>query len=481
MKSFQVADIVGLLGLEKDPKTPDGAVSFNVRCPFCSSPSQNKYHLNINTQKNVFYCFKCQSGKGMNALDLYAMAKYGRLFKDCTDKRSIFRELGEDDDSYYKEKKGKPEVKTQTVPTQYHDILPAEDSVLHKTYSTLLGLPYLALTQEHKDNLIARGLDEDAITRNQYRSMSTDWVESHPKYPMMLNVWNRNRLGLIKESMAPIKKLPKLKLIAGLIIASDIIERKAPVANTPGFFKFGPHWCFKIDDGMIIPTRNIMRQIVSMQVRTDAEYKQGLRYLTVSSKGLPEGPTTNIARIHFPMDNSKLREEPKVVITEGPLKADVAAFLKPSPMLFLALQGVNNTKELSYYCPLLKKHNVDIMFNGLDMDKLININVAKASDNIDNILQSHGIQCRMLVWDKEYAESVEKHLQRLCALYGIEYLSGRANPNMYSRVIDAVKKLNSKGVDLKKEFRILTNTENLWPDRSKGIDDYFKYLKQEEQ
>lgn len=82
-----------------------------------------------------------------------------------------------------------------------------------------------------------------------------------------------------------------------------------------------------------------------------------LRYMTVSSKGLPDGVTEGISRAHFPLANPPLSKDVHVCVTEGPLKADAASELlgPDAKVFFIALHGTMNTKELPDFFKLCKK------------------------------------------------------------------------------------------------------------------------------
>ena len=55
-KKFDVIDVINALGLEINPRQSPQMPSFNVRCPFCDD---KKYHMNVNTEKDLYKCFRC--------------------------------------------------------------------------------------------------------------------------------------------------------------------------------------------------------------------------------------------------------------------------------------------------------------------------------------------------------------------------------------------------------------------------------------
>ena len=87
---IDIREVVNLLGLKVDPKCSINSDTFNVQCPFCRD---KKYHMNINTEKNVYSCVLCSKEKGQGALDLYSRVVHGERCIKGQNSKKIFMEL----------------------------------------------------------------------------------------------------------------------------------------------------------------------------------------------------------------------------------------------------------------------------------------------------------------------------------------------------------------------------------------------------
>lgn len=293
--SVNIEEVVDLLGLERKPKGRSGASSFDVKCPFCNDSG---YHLNINTVKNTYHCVKCmdETRKNTGVLDLYGRVALGTpLTKDNSKSlfKKLMKELGRDDRSYTPAKYAKKCAEAE----EYKEIKPASDDKLNTIYSALLKLPYLELTQKHRDNLRRRGLTDEEIMVNGYASMTASsplllLIESlgygKDKISGIRKFYKTNNLSKIKNEKYHFTMYSDEDIILGLKIAVDVI-RETGIApdHVPGFYKIKGKWAFRsVDCGILIPTRNAKGQIVGLQTRRDVKVGNGVRYMTVSSKAL---------------------------------------------------------------------------------------------------------------------------------------------------------------------------------------------------
>lgn len=459
--SIDIEDVVDLLGLERERKSR-GASSFNVRCPFCGD---TKYHLNINTAKGTYYCVRCTGDqKGTGALDLYGRVALGTPHsvgsggngKELKKKLCEALNIGPSHIHEYK-KKAAPRIA---------EAVRADDAAVHSAYSMLLQITYFRLSEPHKDNLLRRGLSEQAIIKNQYRTIGNDfsWVANHPSY---VDMYKADKLSELHRKSEKIKWFSPERVIAGLIVASAIEKQGIPLKGAPGFFKLGNHWCFVMEPGMIIPTRNAKGEIVALQVRKD---DGEVRYKTVSSKGLPYGVVEGISRAHFPLGNSSIDENTTILLTEGPLKADVAAHLLKGKYALVALHGVNVTNELPSIFSKLTAAGISRAHNAFDMDKTTNPNVAKAGRTLKRIAAENGIALSAMCWDEEFAKIKASELTDLCEQNNISVPSGKS---IFTSIGLMAQALNEKGVS----HSVVASggvdqNKNYWSDRTKGIDDY---------
>lgn len=156
-----------------------------------------------------------------------------------------------------------------------------------KVYRAFLELLYLH--QEHKKDLIERGLTEWDIKKNGYKSVPTE------------KPWE---------------------------ICRKLMEMGHELSGIPGFFQAkGPHggtyWTFSRGAGYYIPVRDFDGRIKALQRRLDNPVK-GKKYWIMSSSenegGCSSGTPSHIAKPNEIKDN-------RIWITEGPLKSDIASKL----------------------------------------------------------------------------------------------------------------------------------------------------------
>lgn len=232
----------------------------------------------------------------------------------------------------------------------------------HLAYSSLLDV--LPLAGRHADDLLRRGLDDLAIVRAGYATLDRDW----------------RRMAKIVEDLA---------------IFDD-------PANVPGFFRRGDAWRFNTDaaPGYLIPVRDVEGRIQALQIRRD----RGLRYLWLSSAGRPGGASSG-APIHYARPD--LYHGDSIILTEGPLKADVAAHLLGA--VVVAVAGVTSFGddlglELRRDLPGLK--TVRIAF---DTDWRQKEPVAQALRRASKILMGAGLDVEILAWDGP-EKGIDDHL-----------------------------------------------------------------------
>lgn len=468
MKRFpiEIDSVVDLLGLERDPKGGKGD-TYRVRCPFCHS---DKYTMHVDRNQNVYNCFHCGGHHtGGGALDLFSRVALGReLIPGSTELGGnghyVFAKLaealkmnsrGDSLEGYSFTRRAASISKERTT-----------DANLNHAYSAILNFPWFELTPSHYDNLIRRGLDNDAIVRNGYRSISSecDWVSRYPEECAQFNT-----IDNVAISFSSLKRLSKKQRTAGFIIGRYLEQQQISMDGVPGFFRLNGQWCFRLETGMLIPTRNQAGEIVGLQVRKD---KGDIRYMTISSKGLPDSVTSGISRIHFPLSNAPMDKKTKIYITEGPLKADVASFLiGASNILFVAVQGVQNTKELSVLFETAKKAGISKVYNCYDMDKLTNPHVAAASRKLQNEAKKYGLTMRRNVWDIDFAKQKWLELYGLCRYYNLFPKSDRPK-NVFSEVACMAELLHQYEVQHSHYWFPEGVIKKYWSEKTKGIDDF---------
>lgn len=143
----------------------------------------------------------------------------------------------------------------------------------------------LRLDPVHREALLARGMDDIMIARAGYRSL-------------------RPRNGAL------------LKQVCQAVPAEDVLRFPGVVRKANGF---GDYLTFAARHGLLIPVRNVERQIVGYRVRPD-DPGEGGKYRWLST---PNGPSPG-APVH--VARPFVVKEAKVVwVTEGEIKADIVA------------------------------------------------------------------------------------------------------------------------------------------------------------
>lgn len=340
---IHMADLVRILCLDAPPEK---ANSYYVSCPCCDVGTHKK-HLNINFAKEVFRCPKCDVSGGV--LDLYA------LFMNIP-RKNAFEELKK---HYDLDISVNPRERYAVSGVEEYPITDVETR--HNTYSHLLDM--LTLSSVHLANLSGRGLSDDDIVKNGYKS-------------------------------AP--------LIGVSLLAQRLLSEGCSLPGVPGFFRDDRgKWALKsTNSGILIPVRDINGLIQGMQIRLDNTASR--KYRWISSAGLSDG-TPAESCIHFV---GKI--EDNIIITEGPLKADIIN--KYTGRSVLAVPGVNNLSHLKPMLYQLKNAGVTSFMTAFDMDIYLNPHVQQGCASLQNILEEMGFKYGTYTWDTKY-KGLDDYLQ----------------------------------------------------------------------
>lgn len=302
----------------------------------CCDDRPKGKHLNINLRKDVFRCPRCGFSGGV--LDLYAAF------------------AGVSREEAYKALAGKrtfraPAPRVEKKPQAEENPLLDVDA-RHATYQALLSR--LSLATDHRENLLSRGLSPEEIHRLGYKTTPV--------------------LGFSS-------------------LAKRLREKGLYLAGVPGFYKNQGQWTLKIPGrGILIPVRDIQGQIQGLQVRLDNVEKRKFRWL--SSNGLEEGCGAK-TWVHLAGE-----PRPLVLLTEGPMKADVIHFLTGQTVL--AVAGVNSLSQLKPALEKLQAAGMEKVMTAFDMDYLINPHVRAGQENLAHLLDQCGISYGTYLWDPRY-------------------------------------------------------------------------------
>ena len=451
---WQVAES---LGLElKGGGSGQGRTSFNVRCPFC-----HKFKLNINNEKDAWKCPPC--GLGGGELALYMMCAWGRRLNDWN-KEDMRRAADE-----IRAHAGIQQLSNRPTVPKVHINPIAPDERLDAVYSYLLDLDCFKLLDKHRDNLLERGLTEVAIRRNAYRSVPSDlrWVEQNP----LFREYHDRHWDQIRRKTPELKYSSPREIVFGLLVGAALCEAGFDLKGIPGAYKFDGRWCFRLFSGIVIRTRNRIGQTVMLQVRRD---RGQTRYMSISTDGLQDG-TKARNRFHFPIVQGDIGAYGTACLIEGALKTDISAELYPGdPMAFVGQVGTNNMKTLPPLFDDLKSAGIKQVRNGLDMDKLTNPNVRKASRETAALVRASGLEYCVMCWDAPSARSRGRAFKQLCVVHNITPPASTGNPFVDLALI--AECLEEHGV---RHSVMIDSTgkkiKDYWPAETKGLDDYLNH------
>ena len=342
MSTYKMIDIVSLLKL---PFPKHGESAYNIHCPCCDDPRDNRNkHLNINLRKNVFCCPKCGLGGGM--FDMYAyFANVPR--KDV--KKELDKRIGN-----FQVPEGDVKNMPITPPPAEEIESPLMDvESRHATYNALLSK--LNLATDHRENLKNRGLNDENIDILGYKTTP----------------------------------------VAGMsMMAKQLRSEGYYLAGVPGFFrKETGEWTFIHEArGILIPVRNQDGLIQGLQIRRDNTEKRKFRW--VSSTDRKDGcKAEGWAHLAGPVSE-------QMILTEGPMKADIVHAL--TGISVIAVPGVNALTHLRLMLKVLREKGLVKIMTAFDMDFTTNHNVQNGFRNLLQLLDGMDFKFGTYVWDARY-------------------------------------------------------------------------------
>ena len=337
MEIFHMWDVISLLGI---PMPPSGRSSYYVQCPCCDE-SPRKKHLNINLKKEVFRCPRCGISGGI--FDLYSL--YTNVPRDKV-RDALVERLGVPQDL-----KQRPKKKVESQEKPECPIMDIDSR--HATYSALLSK--LSLAADHRENLLSRGLTDADIERLGY------------------------------------KTTPVVGMSA---IAKQLRTEGYYLGGVPGFYQDASgSWTFIHEKrGILIPVRDRQGRIQGLQIRRDNVQKRKFRW--VSSTGQEDGcKAEGWTHLAGPV-------RPLVVLTEGPMKADVIHAL--TGLTVLAVPGVNTLTQLELTLQDLRQEGLTEIKTAFDMDFATNQHVQNGYNSLLQLLGDMGFRYGTYLWDPRY-------------------------------------------------------------------------------
>ena len=217
----------------------------------------------------------------------------------------------------------------------------------------MLGM--LSLAPDHRENLLNRGLTDGDIIRLGYKSTP----------------------------------------IAGMsTIAKQLLSDGYYLTGVPGFYRTNDgDWTFIHEQrGILIPVRNKNGLIQGLQIRRDNVEKRKFRWVSSGDRkdGCRAEGWTHLAGEITPV----------IIITEGPMKADVINAL--TGMTILAVPGVNTLTHLKAALADLKADGLQEVKTAFDMDYTMNQHVQNGLENLFALLDANGFRYGTYLWDPRY-------------------------------------------------------------------------------
>ncbi len=240
----------------------------------------------------------------------------------------------------------------------------ADEATRDRVYRVLLS--QLGLDTDHHTQLRQRGLSEEAIVANSYRT------------------WPAKGRSALAKTLREYYDEATLRTIPGAYVKTE---------------NGGSWWSLAGAPGLLIPIRNVMGQIVALKVRSDKPNGDSPRYSTVSSK-THKGPGPG-ANIHVPCHDTD-SDTSIVRITEGELKADVTQWL--TGIFTVSVPGVSNWRLI---IPVLQALKARTVFVAFDADSRTNPHVAAALERTRTELTERGWDVRIETWPAAWGKGID--------------------------------------------------------------------------
>lgn len=411
--NFSIYDIMSLVGLSTDRIRSSSGGGYYT-CPVCGR--KGKFNINPSIgYGGVVRCAACNIGG--DKLDLYilasgrhftlinAVSKSGSIYErpSETDRSEALKELSErlhierKNDGFItkvcmKQKQAEENDRQEAGVTR-----PPRE--IDQVYRAFLGM--LPLNAAHREKLHERGLSDEDIERIGFRTTP---------------LFRRSQFA-----KALVDRGLSLEGIPGFFKLSEIDESTGEVIE--GWSVYCP------DSGYFIPIRDKDGYIVSMQIRLNKPTtdKDKYRFFSSNKDGLACG-TKASSVVHVEMCG----ETPRFLyIVEGAIKAYVSHALYKSiygkdDILMIAVPGVSNLGGIpSLLDWMLPKYDFENIVEWYDIDKLTNVNVAKARDNLERLVR----------------ESMRKWREKL----GDKYQDGKVSPPKF--ISFPCERYKGKGID----------------------------------
>lgn len=242
----------------------------------------------------------------------------------------------------------------------------ADIETRHRVYSALLN--HLTLASDHKQNLLDRGLTEEAIFKFQYRTTP---------------------------------------LVGHETIAKTLVLEGLELYGVPGFYRGeNGRWTMHFPlRGIMIPCRDREGRIQSLHIRLDKKMKRGGKFLTFSTPEQLDGAAAeNWCHVVGPVRES-------ILLIEGYMKADIVHHFTGQTVI--AIPGVTSIRHLKLVLDELIALGVRHVMTCFDMDYLKNWHVDEANRNLTLMLGCLPITFGTYLWVPDY-NGLDDYIWEFC-------------------------------------------------------------------
>ena len=224
------------------------------------------------------------------------------------------------------------------------------------------------MASDHKQNLLDRGLTEEAIFKFQYRTTP---------------------------------------LVGHETIAKTLALEGLELYGVPGFYRGeNGRWTMHFPlRGIMIPCRDREGRIQSLHIRLDKKMKRGGKFLTFSTPEQLDGAAAeNWCHVVGPVRES-------ILLIEGYMKADIVHHFTGQTVI--AIPGVTSIRHLKLVLDELIALGVRHVMTCFDMDYLKNWHVDEANRNLTLMLGCLPITFGTYLWVPDY-NGLDDYIWEFC-------------------------------------------------------------------
>jgi hypothetical protein len=343
-------------------------------------------------------------------------------------------------------KRKQPEIETHNI-EEINGNKKLEDNELHEVYSIMLD--YLELTDAHYDHLISpsRGLTDEEIMIREYTSFpDTPWnlvkaiqsdydIHSFVGVPGFFEAEGKygSYWSLLGQEGILIPYRNNKNLITGFQYRIDNPPPVSKVKQMSGIYGLkstnkGNHVKVFYNDEIILDREMKLNENASIQDKNEktigfVSLKKGNRYYWLSSSNRNNGTGAGSpSPVHVAVPSKELKfwesgqpiYRKKVWLTEGALKADIAADqlqksfsedqLRKYGDTFLAIPGVNAWQTI---LPVLEEMGVEEINLAFDRDFTSNEYVMKSLKEFMATSKKKGYHINLVSWGKDDGKGID--------------------------------------------------------------------------